>query len=69
MYAAPRLEFMQSICDILCDNNIAIDFRRRQFRDIFLKIILRGIQTLNDQTITEIFTITQTFIRSSKRFL
>jgi hypothetical protein len=68
-YAAPCPVFLESICEILNDNDLEIDFRRRQFRDLFLQIILRGIPKLNEQTTAQIFTITQTYITNTKRFL
>jgi hypothetical protein len=45
-YAVARPLFLEGICDILDDNGIAIDFRKRQFRNLFQQIVLRGIPCL-----------------------
>jgi hypothetical protein len=67
-YAIPRHTFLQGICDILYQNNVDINFNSRAFRELFLKIILRGHPTLSDNINTDIFSITQAFIKDTHRF-
>jgi hypothetical protein len=67
-YDRPRPKFLTGICDILGDNNIQIDFRKRQSRNFFIETILKGTKNLNSDVISEIFKITQEFIKESKRF-
>jgi hypothetical protein len=67
-YSGPRPHFLTGICDILRGNNIDPDFRRRRFRTLLLEIIIKGNDYLDPNVIADIFKITQTFIKESKRF-
>jgi hypothetical protein len=67
-YATSRPAFLEGICDILDDKEIEIDFRRRQFREYFIQIILRGTPCMNEKTVGKIFEITQNYISNTKRF-
>ena len=67
-YDIPRQKLLRDVCDILNAYLIEIDFRRRRFRDFFIQTLVKGTQVLSDTSTSEIFSITQTFIRESHRF-
>ena len=67
-FDGPRPNFIQGVVDILIANNTDIDFRIRQFRELFIHIILNGHPSLDEESNKTIFELCQTFIRESKRF-
>jgi hypothetical protein len=67
-YELARADFLESICQLLHDNNIEVDFNSNQFVRAFIDMILNGTQLLDETLNLEIFKFTQTYIRESKRF-
>jgi hypothetical protein len=67
-YEEPRADFLESICQILHDNSIEVDFNSPIFVKAFIDMILNGSGLLDDDSNSKIFEITQSFIRDSNRF-
>jgi hypothetical protein len=67
-FDGPRLNLIQGVVNILIANNTDIDFRRRQFRELFIHILLNGHPSLDEESNKTIFELCQTFIRESQRF-
>jgi hypothetical protein len=67
-YELSRADFLESICQILHENNIEVDFNSNIFVKAFIDMILKGSDLLNETSNSNIFKITQSFISSSERF-
>ena len=68
-FAVPWPTLLQETCDILFSYDIQVDFTSRAFREFFIDTLLKGSSTLTLNDNRNIFTLTQTFIQQSHRFI
>ena len=67
-YEISRADFLEEICQILHENNIAVDFNSNLFIKAFIDMILHGTSLLNETINADIFKITQSYICNTNRF-
>jgi hypothetical protein len=68
-YSTQRHNFIIDVCEILLENDVEVDFRRKPFRTYFLKTLLEGSDILTLPVNKRITIAAQTYIRDTHRFL
>jgi hypothetical protein len=68
-YSTLRHNLIIDICEILIENDIEVDFRRKPFRTFFIDTLLKGSDILTLPENIRISSIAQTFIRETHRFI
>jgi hypothetical protein len=68
-YSTQRLNFIINVCEILFDNDIEVDFRKRGFRTFLIDTMLKGSPLFSEQENLRILLLTKTYIHETHRFL
>jgi hypothetical protein len=68
-YSTQRVNFLLDISDILYQNNVEVDFRKRRFRNFLIDTLLKGSTVFTKPENERIMNITQTYIQETHRFL
>ena len=68
-FARNRPTLLQETCNILFYYNIQVDFTLRAFRKFYITTLLQGSPVLTMDDNRKIFTLVQTFIQQSQRFI
>jgi hypothetical protein len=68
IYAIPRADLLQEVTDIFHANNLIVNFGKKQFREQFVEVLLRGTPLLVEEENLQILKLAQTYIKKTQRF-